>query len=136
MGECARRGLGSDFGDRGGAAVGQQDRVGTGGMGRADDGAQIVGIFDAVEQDEKLSGGRKLRELGVTLAGGESDDALVGSGFAGAVESLPRLIAHGDIGLFGEVDDELDLGAAGTFGDEDSFDGLTGAERLGDGMDS
>ena len=35
-----------------------------------------------------------------------------------------------------EVDDELHLGSARAFGNEDAFDGLAGAQGFGDGMDS
>jgi len=136
MGECAGGGLGGDFGDRGGAAVWEEDGVGTGGMGGADDGAEIMGIFNAVKQDEKLGGGRKFRKLGVALTGGKGDDTLVGGGFAGAVESLSWLVANRDIRLFSEVNDQLHLRATGAFGDQNTLDGLTGAERLGDGMDT
>ena len=105
-------------------------------MGGADDGAEIMGIFNAVKQDEKLGGGRKFRKLGVALTGGKGDDTLVGGGFAGAVESLSWLVANRDIRLFSEVNDQLHLRATGAFGDQNAFDGLTGAERLGDGMDT
>ncbi len=136
MGEGAGGGFGGDFGDGGGATVREEDGVGTGGVGRADDGAEIVGIFNAVEQDEKLGGGGKFGELGVALAGGEGDDTLVGRGFTGAVESFAGLVANGHVRLFSEVNDELHLRAAGAFSDQNSLDGLTGAERLGDGMDT
>ncbi len=136
MGESTRRGFGGDLGDRGGAAVRQQDGVGASGVGRADDGPKVVGIFDAVEKDEELRGGGEFGELGVALAGGEGDDALVGGGFARAVKSLAGFIANGHVRLFGQVNDQLHLGATRAFSDQNSLDGLAGAERLSDGMDS
>ena len=68
----AGRGFGDDVGDAGRAALGNDDGAGAGGVGGADDGAEIVRIFHAVEHDEHLAGCDGL-EVGVLARGAEGD---------------------------------------------------------------
>ena len=86
-GSCGR--FCGDRAEGGRSAFGEDDAVDAGAVGRAEEGAEVVGVFYAVEGEEKLGAGGGLEEVfeGEEFAfADEGDDALVGVGFAVAGE--------------------------------------------------
>ena len=114
-------GFDDGFGDACGAAVGDEESIDAGGVSGANDGSEVVRIFDTVEEDEALGAG-EIVEGGVFLGCSESDDALMDGAFGSAFEGFTGLEADGDVGLAGEVDDFLEFGTGGAFGDEDAVE--------------
>src|ERR1019366_122105 len=85
-------GLYRGAGEPGGAALGDNDAIGAGAVGGANESAEIVRVLHAVEDHQKAVLGVPLFQqgvhVGVLLAAGDGDDALVGVGIGGAVELL------------------------------------------------
>ena len=87
---------GSRFGtggvESGAAAAGNDDAVGAGDLGRADDGPQVVRVGDAVAQHDKgalapaLGQRQNIAQRGVAGGGCHGDNALVRAGGAHAVQ--------------------------------------------------
>ena len=77
-----------------GAPLGNDDAVGAGAIGGANERAQVVRVFHAVEHDQEAVLAVALFEqrvhVGVLLAAGDGDDALMGVGVGGAIELLAR----------------------------------------------
>ena len=77
-----------------GAAFGNDDAVGAGAVGGANQRAQVVRVFHAVEHDQEAVLAVALLQqrvhVGILLAAGDGDDALVGVGVGGAVKLLAR----------------------------------------------
>jgi hypothetical protein len=115
--EGSSGGFGYGFGEPGGAAFGDDDSAGSGGIGGADDGAEIVRILHTVEDDEHASTGGDVVERGVGVSGSEGDDTLVDRAGGEAVECVTRLESDWDTGFAAGIDDVLDAGAAGSSGD-------------------
>jgi hypothetical protein len=98
-------GFGDDGGERGGTAVGEDDAVDAGAVGGAQERAEVVGVFDAVEGEEEVEPGgpdggvEKVfqREEGALLE--EGDDALVCVGFGKAGELVAGLGGDADVAL-------------------------------------
>lgn len=128
--------FGDGFGEWGGAALGNENRRGCGGVCGADDGSEVVGIFDAIEQDEQLGAGDDIFEPNVALRGSEGHDTLVRRAIRGTVERLARLEAHGDGTLASQVDDLLKTGATGSARDQHAVERAAGAQRFLDGVDA
>src|ERR1700752_1223916 len=84
------RGFGDGSGDGGGAAFGDDEAVGSGGVGGAQDGSEIVGILDAVEHNDQRIlvslGGDYVGEIGVLLGRRDGNDSLMRSVSGHAVE--------------------------------------------------
>src|ERR1019366_7469659 len=82
----------------GGATLRDDDTVGPGGIGSADERTQVVGIFHAVEHHQEAVLTMALFEQGVHVrvlfAAGDRNDALMGVGVSGAIELLARQEAH------------------------------------------
>ena len=102
MCECACGGARDRVGEGRGAAFGDDDSLGACGERRADDGAQVVGVFHAVEQDDDatVAGWIGVSENVFERAGGacgdDGDDALVIFGVGEAVELAAVFEADGD----------------------------------------
>ena len=129
MFQRAGRRLGDHIRDAGGAALGNDDGSGAGGVGGADDGAEIVRIFHAVEHDEHLARCDGF-EVGVLARGAEGDDALVRGGTGQAVQRGARFEAHRHAGAAREIDDFLQARASGALRDHDALDGVAGSAGL------
>jgi hypothetical protein len=92
-------GFSGDGGERGGAAFGEDDAVDAGAVGRAEKGAEVVGIFYAVQGEEEFGAGgpgwgvEEILECEEFTLADEGDDALVGVGFAVAGELIAGLSA-------------------------------------------
>src|SRR6267154_2075225 len=63
-------------------------------MGRSHDGAQIVRIFHAIQYHQQLRAFQHLVELGITLRGAKSHDALMRGAIRSAIERIARFKAH------------------------------------------
>jgi hypothetical protein len=89
---CTGRGLINDGGKTGAAALRDNDTVGTGTLGRADYGTQIVGVTNLVTDDDKgcfatlLSHSQNVAYLAVFTDSGQGNDTLVGMGLAHKVQ--------------------------------------------------
>jgi hypothetical protein len=81
-------GLGGDGAERGGAALGEEDAVDAGAVGGAEESAEIVGVFYAVECEKKAEAGWACGGVEEIFEGeefafaDEGYDALVGVGLA------------------------------------------------------
>ena len=127
-------------GEGGGAALGEDDAVDAGAVGGAEEGAEVVGVFYAVEGEEERGsrpGGWGVEEVfeGEEFAlAEEGDDALVGVGFGVAGELVAGLGGDADAFGAGEVEDGVHAGVAAGFalaGDADVVEvSGAGAEGL------
>ena len=116
MGHRSRGGLRHHSGEARAAALGDDDPVGPGALGGADDGAQVVGVGNFVADDQQgvlpLVGGglEDALHADVLPHRRQGDDALVGVGAAHAVQ-LPLVgLHHHDArrpGLGGDVPQRL-----------------------------
>jgi hypothetical protein len=136
--EGAGGGLDGDRGQGGAAVAGDDQAVAAGGFGAAGQGAEVVGILDAVEGEEEggLPAGQGNRqELGQADGldrGHDGEDALMG---AAAGLGLDQGAGDGldlDPVLAGEVEEVAEGGPAGAGGDQDPVHGAAGAEGLDD----
>ena len=90
-------GFGGDGAEGGGAALGEDDAVDTGSISGAEQGAEIVRVFDAIEgKEEAVAGGaegsvEEVFESEEFALAEEGDGALVGVCFAVAGELVARL---------------------------------------------
>ena len=125
--ECAGGSFGDGFSERRRAALGNDNGCSSGSMRGADDGSEIVRIFDAIEEDEQLRARDHLSELDVAVNGAQSDYALMRRAVAGAIKRLVRLKADRDGFGAAEVDDFLNARSAGALRDEDSIERAAGA---------
>jgi hypothetical protein len=95
--------------DWGGAALGEEDAVDSGGIGSAEERAEILGVFDAVEGEQKAGFGssEKVFEVEELARTNNGNNSLVAGGFGQPGELFFGLEAQAD-GLFaGCVDDFL-----------------------------
>jgi hypothetical protein len=102
-----RRGFDGDGAERGGAAFGDDDAVDAGTLGAAEESAEILRIFDAVEGEDEAGLGTledvfKVEELAFADHG---DDSLVGSCLSHAGEGVARLKAGFDARFAAEVEE-------------------------------
>ena len=113
--------FGDDGGQGGGAALGDDDAVDAGAVGGADEGAEVVGVFYAVEgEEEAVAGGTDggMDEVfeGEELAlAQEGDDALVHVSFGVLVELDAGFGDNADLGGAGEVKQAFHAGVAAGF---------------------
>jgi DNA-binding transcriptional MerR regulator len=136
VGECSGGGAGYYVGEAGGAAVWDDHAGGAGGVRGADDGAQIVGIFNAVEHDMQTARGDGGFECRVFFGRAQRDYALMIGASGGAIELFAGFETHRNGAFAAQFDDFLKARAGGAFDDEDALQGTRGAEGFPDGMDS
>ena len=123
------RGAGAGFDGHGtercGTALGEEDAVNAGAIGDAEERAEVLRIFDAVEGEDKA------RRVGVGCRGreevfkgekllrpDESDDALVGGSFRGNGEVFAGLLEDTYAGLAALGDEAFETGVAALAGDK------------------
>ena len=100
-----RAGLDRGGTQRGGAAFGQNHAVHAGAVRHAQQGAQVLGVFHAVQRQQEpgVPGGRqRLEEIfdrQKLLRADHGDNPLVGGGAGQFRQLLPRFLAHPDAGL-------------------------------------
>ena len=80
------------------ASLGNNDAVRAGAVSRANDSAEVVRVLHAVEHNQKavlvVALFQQSVHVGVLLAAGDGNDALVGVGIGGAIELLARQEAN------------------------------------------
>jgi hypothetical protein len=101
----ACRGFDGNRAEGGGAALGEQDAVDAGTFGAAEESAEVLGVFNAVEREDEAGLGTlkdvlKVEELAFADDG---DDSLVGSGLSHAGESVAWLEPGFDPGFAAQV---------------------------------
>jgi hypothetical protein len=107
---CAGAGLYGHGAEGRGAALGEDDAVDAGAVGYAEQRAEVLRVFDAVEGEQQAAGagvcgarrGEKVLDGEELLWANQGDDALVGGGFGQQRELLARLLADADAGLAAE----------------------------------
>src|ERR1019366_304910 len=127
--QSARRGLGHHVGDARRAPLRNHHRARARRVGRADDGAQVVGIFDAVEHHQHFARGHGV-EVGIPLSGAHGHHALVRRGAGHAVERRARLKAHGYGSAPRQIDDFLQSRPAGTLCHQQALQRVPGPQSL------
>src|SRR5579883_2028688 len=85
-----------DFGESGGAAFRDDDCRGSSSMRGADDRAEIVRIFHAIENHVEPAGGRGPVEARILSCGSQGDDALMVGSAGSAVEMFTSFESDGD----------------------------------------
>ncbi len=105
-------------------------------MRSADDGAEVVRILYAIEDDVHALLRDRLLKRGEPFGRSESYNSLMGHSGAGSIEHFARLVTNGNAAFAGQIDDLLHARSGGTFGDKDTIKRPAGPERFPDGMDS
>ncbi len=96
------RGLDDGGGDPGSAVAGDDDPVGAEAMGRADEGAEVLGVLNPVEQKDEARGKGRMTvcddflEARVGKLPAKAQHALVGCCACLAVEGFPPANLHRD----------------------------------------
>ena len=143
---CPGGGLGDGSGEWCGAALGEEDAVDACAVGGAEERAEVVGVFDAVEcQEEAITGGadgcvEEVFEREEFAFAEEGDDALVVVGAGVAGELVAGFRRDTDAGGAGGFEDAFETRVAAGFalaGDADVVDlSCSGAESLFDGVEA
>jgi len=130
-------------GEAGGAALGDDNPVSSGGESGANDRAEIVWIFDAVEKNDKAAlvlGGigalEDVFERGGRASGGDGNNALMIAGVGEAVEIAAVLETHGNVALAGELHDIFDARILTAFGDDNAVKRVAGFEGFAHGVNA
>jgi hypothetical protein len=120
------------------AEAGDDQAVAAGGFGAAGQGAEVVGVLDAVEGEEEgglgagQGDGQELDQVDGLDGGRDGEDALVG---AAAGLRLDQGAGDGldlDAAVAGQVEEVPEGGPAGARGDQDPVHGAAGPEGLDD----
>ena len=127
---------GDDIGEARRAAFRDDYACGAGGVGGADDGSQVVRIFDAVEHHVQAARGDRLVERRIFFGRAERDYALMIGAAGRPVQVLTRFETHGNRAFAAQFDDFLQARTGGAFDDQDPVEGTRGPQRFADGMDS
>jgi hypothetical protein len=136
MRQGAGGGAGHCSGEAGGAALGDYDGGGARGMRGADDRAEVVGIFDAVEHYVQAASGGGVFDRGETLHRSNGDDSLMSRTAGGAVQMIASFKADGDCAFAAQIDDFLDASAAGALGDQNAIERAAGPQSFAYRMNS
>lgn len=143
----SRGGFDGDSAEGGGAALGEKDAIDAGAFGGAEERAEVLGIFNAIEGEDETGGGAAARsreevfEIEEVALADDGDDALVSGGLGEAAESVAGLGAKfhpGGAAEGGEGGQAGILTAAKAFGgDADVIEAArAGAKGLFDGMET
>lgn len=124
-------GFGYGGGDGSAASLGEKNAVDPRSVGGAEEGAEVVGVFDAVEGEEEAGaavwrGGKKIFDGKECPFAKIGDDALMRLGFGDAGELIAGLNRDANSGGAGERGDTVQLGIAALAGDGDAVE-TTGA---------
>jgi hypothetical protein len=139
---CSGGGLCDGGGDGGGAAFGEDDSVDACAVGGAEEGAEVVGIFDAVEGEEEavlavLFGGEEVFDSEEFAFADDGEDALVGVGPGEAGELVAGFEGDADAGGAAELDEAFEAFVATLAGDADVIElAGAGADGLLDWMET
>ena len=145
-------GSGGGFGDGGGdggrAALGDDDAVDASSVGGAEEGPEVVRVFDAIEGKKKAvmavgGGGEEVFDGEEFALADDGENALVGVGAGEAGELVAWFEGDTDAGGAAEVDEALEAvvkfapGVTSLAGDADVFElACAGADGLLDGVEA
>ena len=99
-------------------------------MSRSNNGPQVVGILNAVEENQQLGSRKDTVEFGIALCGSVSYYALVCGAVGSAIKRLARLEAHRYGTLASEIDDFLETRPTGAASDQNSIERTSRAQRF------
>ena len=105
-----------------GAALGHDDGVDSGAVGGAEQRAEILRVFDAVESEDEARGAGGLENIfdgEKFLSADDGDDALVGGGVGDVGKGFAGLGANADLEVAAEGDDGFEAVVAAFTGYED-----------------
>jgi hypothetical protein len=124
-------GLGDGAGDGGRAPLGEDDAVDTGSVGGAEESAEVVGVFDAVECEEEAVlavgfGGEEVFDGEELALADDGEDSLMGVGAGEAGELVAGLDGDADFGGAAELDEAFEAVVAALAGYADVIE-LAGA---------
>jgi len=128
------RGFGHGFGESGGAAFRHYDRARSGRVRGANDGAEVMRIFHAIEHNDQRRMRGYVFEFRVLLFRAERDDALMGFDARETVHRAAIFKADRRASVAGEIDDFLHATAGQSARHEDAFEGALCAESFGYGV--
>ncbi len=127
MRERTGRGAGDHISQAGGAALGNDDAVRARGKSRADDGAEVVRVFDTVEKNDQallrcVARGalEESFESGCGARSGERDDALMLARAGQTVHLRPVFEAHGHAAAARQPDEIFDAVAVSAARNDDA----------------
>jgi hypothetical protein len=103
-------------------------------VGRTHNGAQIVRIFDAVQDHDELSIRGYLVKFRILGCRTKGHDALMGVVTGEAAERSTFFKSHGNVGVARQVHDFLDAGAACASCDHNAVESAAGFESFDNGM--
>jgi hypothetical protein len=118
--------------------AGDDQAVAAGGFGAAGEGAEVVGVFDAVEGEVEggfaagQGDGEELGQVDRLEGGDDGQDALVGAAAGFGVDHRAGDGLDLDAAAAGQVEEVAEGGAAGPGGEQDPVHGAAGAEGLDD----
>ena len=133
-------GLAHDGGEAGGPALGDDEPMGPGTLGGAEDGPQIVGVGDLVAHHQQrrlpLGGGAVQNALDADVFpdGGQGDDSLVGVGAAHGVQLPPVGLHHNNPGVPGPGGNVAQGLVRLALGQVNFVDGRSGPQGLDHGV--
>jgi hypothetical protein len=116
-------GLGYRFGDADGAAFWNYDSACSCGRCAAEDCAEVVGVFNAVEDDDEIAADYVVEFFVFFLCADRHNALVVGIATGISIEGFAGFKPDGNLALTAEVDDFLNLGAARTFGNQYAVEG-------------
>ncbi len=132
--------LGHGFGETGGAPFRHQNACSARGVRGPDDGAKIVRIFDAIENQQQLCAGKDILDFRIISGCAEGDHALMRHASARAIQGVARFKSYRYVVVAAEIDDLLQARPAGAAGNQNAIDGALRLERFphrmntGDGL--
>ena len=137
MFQCSGRRFGHSLRQPGGAPLRHQDCRTTGGMRGSDDGSEIMRIFDAVENHQKLGAPNYVIETGVIVSCPKGHDTLmVRASARRAIQRFSRFKPYRYLALAAESNNLLQARAACPTRNQNPIDGPLCTERLAHRMDS
>ncbi len=126
--------LGCDRAQRGGATLGHDHGIDTGSIGRAQQGAKVLGIFHAVKGKHQSRGAGGFQDVlngQELLRADDGDDPLMGWSSGNVIEGLARLGAYPDLERTTKGDNRLESLVAPLARHQDVIKAATtGPERL------
>ena len=111
-------------------------RLSARGVGGADNSAQVVRIFDPIEQHDELCAHDNVRVRGISMRRSDGHDALVRGAIRHAVQSLARLEPHRDLAAAAKIDDRLHARTARSPRNQNAIDRPSRRDRLPYWMDA
>ncbi len=128
--------FGDCFGQSGGPAVRHDHSARPRRVRGANNGAQIVRIFHAVQDDQQSRIGQHLIQLRITVRGAKRHHALMRRAIGCPIQRLARFKAQRDRAFPRQIDDFLQPGSAGAARDQHAIERAARAQSLANRMNS